>query len=426
MKLGKQGTRVHYAWVVCFGCALMFFCTCGLSCNVFSVYSPFIMEARNFTKTQMSVIISVRSLLQMCAIFLTGKYYKKLKLRSGMLLAGFLCVIGYVLYGLAVTFPSYLLGSAFVGLGYGLGAMVPISMVLEQWFVRDRTLAVSLVSAASGLASIGIPSVITALIQRFSMQSAFFIEAGFMSLLVLLSYLIIRNNPGEMSIGAFGEKEEKRNAEMQMPVRAGTEGTEAPKRRELSEKWWVLLCFMVVLSTSFNAAGYSHLALLCSTEGYPAHVVALALSVCGGMLMAGKFVFGIMSTRLSLFRTSMIFGVCCIISTFLCCLVRIGTGFLFFATGLFGFSLTVVSVGMVAWATEWAKPGESAKRVRMFQLVYAFGGLVMSLLPGIMADAAGGSYIPFYFLSGCLCIVVVVIVWLTYRKLRPLKKEGVQ
>lgn len=409
--------KLHYAWVVCFGCALMYFCTCGLSCNVFSVYSPFIMELRNYTKTQISLISSFRSLFSMIAIFMTGNYYGKLKLKQGMLVAGLICAAGYLVYGLAKTYPVYLIGSALVGYGYGLGAMVPISMILEHWFYRDRTLAVSLVSAASGLATIGVPSLITAVIERFGMSFSFMLEGGVMMVLVFLSWLLIRDNPSDLSIKAFGEKEEKENEELRKAAVRSGDAIETSKKKELSKTWWIVLYFMVVVSTSFNSAGWSHLSMLISTEGYEPGTVALALSVCGAMLMLGKLVFGIIAGKITLFKTSMIFGIACVLSTAACCIISIGKPVLYTVVGVFGASLTLISVGIVAWIGDWARPEEYTARTRKFQLLYSAGGLAMNLLPGIMADRCGGSYVPFYAFAAVCALIVLIIVWMTYRKI---------
>jgi len=409
--------KLHYAWIVCFGCALMYFCTCGLSCNVFSVYSPFIMQQWGYTKTQISLISSFRSLFSMIAIFMTGSYYGKLKLKQGMLVAGLICSFGYLIYGLAKTYPVYLLGSALVGYGYGLGAMVPISMILEHWFYRDRTLAVSLVSAASGLATIGVPSLITAVIEHFGMKFSFMMEGSIMIVLVFLSWLLIKDNPSDLSIKAFGEKEEKENEELRKAALRAGNVTDVSQKKELSKTWWIVLYFMVVVSTSFNSAGWSHQSMLISTEGYEPATVALALSVCGGMLMVGKLVFGLIAGKITLYKTSMIFGIACVLSTAACCIISIGKPVLYTVIGIYGASLTLISVGIVAWIADWAKPEEYSSKVKKFQLTYTAGGLVMNLLPGIMADRFGGSYVPFYAFSAVCALIVLIIVWMTYQKI---------
>lgn len=414
--------KIHYAWVVCFGCALMFFCTCGLSCNVFGVYSPFIMKQFGYSKTQVSLISSARSLSQVMAVALAGRYYRKLKARQGMLIAGALCAAGYIIYGFASEFPVFLAGSLFVGFGYGLGAMIPISMILERWFRKDRTLAVSLVSAASGLATLGIPSVITANIEKRGMAFAFMLEGEIMFVLVLISFLIIKNNPSDLSIQAFGEKEAKTNA---MYMAASADAQKNDGKKYITGKYWIVLYFMAVAATTFNSAGFGCLSMLVTTEGFDSGTVALSLSVAGFMLMLGKSLFGICSTKFTQYSTSMAFGIVCTVATLMCCFISMGKLMLFVSVGLYGGALSMYSVGQVSWLDEWASPEERADRLRLLQMIYSIGALFSNFFSGVLADAFGGSYIPFYILCAAGAAAVTVIVWYTYRKLRKENEQSV-
>lgn len=412
--------KIHYAWVICFGCALMFFCTCGLSCNVFGVYSPFIMKKYGYTKTQVSLINTARVFFQILAVTGAGRYYKKLKARQGMLIAGSMCAAGYIIYGLSNSLPVYIAGSAFVGFGYGLGAMIPISMILERWFRKNRTLAVSLVSAASGLATLGIPSLITANIEKRGMTFAFILEGIIMLALVFVSFLLIRNNPSDMSIQAFGEKEEKANA-----VFAAADQQKKESRKYITGRHWIFVYIIAILATTFNSAGFSCLSLLVTTEGFDSATVALSLSVAGFMLMIGKFSFGVCCTRFTQYRTSIAFGIICTVSAVMCCFIGMGKLMLFVAIGLFGGSLSMYSVGQISWLDEWAAPEEKAKKLRLLQLLFSIGSFFVNFFSGVMADAAGGSYIPFYLLCSGGAAGVTFIIWFTYRKLRKINEQSI-
>lgn len=404
--------RMHYAWAVCFSCALFFFCTCGLSCNVFGVYSPFIKADRGFTNAQISLISTLRSASQMVAISLAGKYYKRLKLRSGMLIAGITCAAGYVVYGLSRSFPMYLAGSAVVGFGYGLGGMVPISMVLERWFYKDRTLAVSLASAASGLATIGVPSLITFFIRTFGSSYAFMVEAGIMVILVFLAYLIVRDNPSDKSIHAFGYEEQRTYEQM-------TAAMPQPNKVPTIGKACVILTYlMIMIGCSFNSAGYGNLSMLGNTEGYSPEQVAIAISAEGTMLMVGKLIFGVLSEKITLYKTSLIYGTLGIASTLALCFIRISPVYFVLVSGVFGFALTMLSVGAVAWTADWFPPKDCTEMARRFQLSYSIGSLVNSVLPGIMADRFGGSYIPFYAYAAVCHVIVMIILVFIYKSVR--------
>ena len=165
--------KLHYGWSVCLGCAMILFCTSGLAINTFTIYQPFILSQNGFTNTQSSAILTVRSLMCFLSMFLTGPYYRRLSLRTGMSLAGAVTAAGFALFGFARNFPSYCVSAAAVGLGYGLGTMIPIAMLMERWFFRKRTLALGLCSSVTGFSPLGIPTLLIRLIERLGLRAPF-------------------------------------------------------------------------------------------------------------------------------------------------------------------------------------------------------------------------------------------------------------
>ena len=145
---GTHMKRIHYGWFVCAGCALLLFCTSGLSVNAFTVYQPYILVKNAFTNTQSSAIITVRSLFSFVAMFFTGRYYKTFSLRIGIAISGILTVLGFILFGMASGFAVYCAAAALIGLGYGFGTMIPVAIVLDHWFVQKRTFAIGICSPA--------------------------------------------------------------------------------------------------------------------------------------------------------------------------------------------------------------------------------------------------------------------------------------
>ncbi|MBQ3159531.1 MAG: hypothetical protein IJC00_03640, partial [Clostridia bacterium] len=115
----KPRQRVHYGWLVCLGCALLLFCTSGLSVNTFTVYQPYILEQNHFTNAQSSMILMVRNVFSLLSMLLAGIYYRHLSLRQGMGLAGLLTTVGFVLFALSRSYFAYCLSGAVIGLAYG-------------------------------------------------------------------------------------------------------------------------------------------------------------------------------------------------------------------------------------------------------------------------------------------------------------------
>lgn len=402
----RGGTKPHYAWAVCAGCAILLFCTSGLCINAFTIYQPYILSRNGFTNAQSSVIMTVRSLTSFGAMLLCGVYYKHLSLRAGMGLAGALTGAAFFLFGAAKSYAAYLLAAAVVGIGYGFGTMIPVAVVLERWFIHKRTLAVGICTSVTGLSTLGIPSLLTWMIEKMGLSAAFFIEGGVVSVMALLSFLLVRSRPADMGLAPYGEWEQVEHVTI----------PEYRSARSLRRRDWVLLIPMLLCLGAVTSVGYSHLTVLIKGEGFSAHITALAITVSGLTLTVGKFGYGWLSDKLPTYFGNWLFGAILILGLALCCFVRGRTALLFAAMVIYGMGLPLTTVGITAWAGDLSGPEQYDSTIQRFQVGYAAGGLVFSSLPGILADRAGGSYVPAYvFFTGCALFMLLAI-QLVYRR----------
>ena len=97
--------RIHYAWVICLCGLWLFVCNMGLCSNILSVYLPFI-EASGLSDSMGSAILSIRCLFSFAVTFLVELYYRKLSLRTGILIASIIGAVSAAVYSIG--------GSAFI------------------------------------------------------------------------------------------------------------------------------------------------------------------------------------------------------------------------------------------------------------------------------------------------------------------------
>ena len=165
--------KIHYGWVICVTCTLLLFVTMGTVSNGFSIYLPYIMAERGLTHAQTSSLVTLRCLVAFVAMLLIGGYYRKVSLRVGTGLAVCCAGLAFWLYSAAETYPLFCVGAAVSGISYGLGSMIPVSILINRWFDQHRALALSICASGSGIATIVLPPVTTHLVERFSMSAAF-------------------------------------------------------------------------------------------------------------------------------------------------------------------------------------------------------------------------------------------------------------
>ncbi len=397
--------KPHYAWFICLGAALSLCVVMGLGVNIFTIYQPEIIALNGFTNAQGSWITTTRSLFILGTLLVVNQLCAKLGLRLvmtlGMLMVGLSCFS----FGMSTTFPMYCFSAALTGVGYCMGGMVPLSLIISNWFDSRRGLALGLASAGSGVVTIFAPAIITRLIQDFSLKTAFFCEGAFILFMAATAWLLLRSVPADKGLSPYRIPGDCAPA---APVHSGQGHGKRP--------------IILLLTACFLLGGplgpaFSHLTVLFTTEGYDAMVVAGLISYMGLAISVSKIICGQMYDRLGgrLSNTWILGGY--LAGHLLCCLAFTkSTALAYLAITVFAFGISVSAVSPAVWARDLAAPADYAKIVRAITTAYTAGMLVMGPIPGILADRFG-SYIPAYLFFALCQLVLTLIIQGIYFKL---------
>ena len=397
--------KPHYAWFICLGAALSLCVVMGLGVNIFTIYQPEIIALNGFTNAQGSWITTTRSLFILGTLLVVNQLCTKLGLRLvmtlGMLMVGLSCFS----FGMSTTFPMYCFSAALTGVGYCMGGMVPLSLIISNWFDSRRGLALGLASAGSGVVTIFAPAIITRLIQDFSLKTAFFCEGAFILFMAATAWLLLRSVPADKGLSPYRIPGDCAPA---APVHSGQGHGKRP--------------IILLLAACFLLGGplgpaFSHLTVLFTTEGYDSMVVAGLISYMGLAISVSKIICGQMYDRLGgrLSNTWVLGGY--LAGHLLCCLAFTqSTALAYLAITVFAFGISVSAVSPAVWARDLAAPADYAKTVRAITTAYTAGMLVMGPIPGILADRFG-SYIPAYLFFALCQLVLTLIIQGIYFKL---------
>lgn len=399
--------RPHYAWAVCLGGALSLFSIIGLGVNIFSVYQPYIIAQNGFTNAQGSLITTTRSLLILFAMLTVNQLCARFGLRRVMTFAMCLMVLSCVCFGLADSFPAYCMAAALTGLAYGYGGMVPLSLVMGHWFHHRRGLALGIASAGSGVSTIFAPKLITRIIESYGMTAAFLVEAGFIFLLMLVVWLLVRNDPEDLGMTPYHKGGEDAPLPQRRPTPSGM-------TRPLSLA--LLLCAFLIGAPA--GPGFSHLTVLYTSCGYDSMTVAGLLSLLGIMICVGKIICGqvydMAGGALGNYYTCGVY----LLGFLLCCTAPLGSTLLPYLTiTFFGLGIPLGTNAFAIWAQDLYGDEGYESAVRSFTAALAFGMLVFGPVPGILADITG-SYVPAYILFSVLLVISLIIVQYAYAKLK--------
>jgi MFS family permease len=175
-------------------------------------------------------------------------------------------------------------------IGVGCGP-IPYSAAISTWFDRRRGAALAVMMIGLGTSAMLMPSIMQRLIAAFSWRAAYSLY-GTAALVVTLPLitLLIKNSPAQLGLMADGV------------LVAATDGQpeERPgftwKAARHTSTFWLLVAAVVLLGASVHAC-VIHLAAMLSDQGISASSAALASSLAGAGLLAGRVGTGFLLDR---------------------------------------------------------------------------------------------------------------------------------
>jgi len=398
--------KIHYAWVICLGCLWLYLCNVGLLCNLLTIYLPFI-EATGISHSAGSAILSVRTLFSFGTTFLVGWYFQKVSLRTGILIGSLLGAAAAVIFSIGGGPMVYYTAAALAGIGYVLGSVYPGSLLLANWFHARRGLAFGISASGSGLAYLIFSPILSNIILGSSLTTAFLAQAAFLAVSGAAVFLIIRDHPRDMGLQPYGE--------------GSREETVLRKSSAVPSLSAFLLALLALMMLLFGGAGLSfsgHLSILATTCGYSPALAARVVSLFGLVLFLSKMAAGAIADRIGPQRSSTLLVGCFILG----CMAVLGMNgvhpFWYYVLAvLTGIGGSICTVGPPLWTGELAPAGDYAKTIKWLQIFYNMGGILFSVVPGIIADRTGEYKSSFFLFAGMMTAGILILLWV-YRRQR--------
>lgn len=390
-----------YSWLICMACMLLIICTMGTCTNAFSVYLPYI-ESQGLNASAGSMILSVRCFFSLIGMVLVPLFYRRLSHRLGMTLTCVMAAAAFLIYSVASSPLLYYTAAAMAGLAYGLGSLIPVSLVLNRWFKTNRGFAMGLCTAGTGISTICFPPLITWITETYNLQISFLLESVFILGCALLIWFVLRDTPEETG---------------REPYRKGPETakTKAANNYNLSGIRWPLMITAILMLGGVSTAAPGHFPVLFTSEGYSVYAASAAVSVFGVTLALGKLVYGKVADRLGGFRPSVGFLVFLAAGCFFSCVGRGDSVIpIFLAAFLMGFGFPLATVGLSVLSGDFADKDHYLSTLKWFQIAYAGGGMLFSSLPGLLFEKFG-NYIISYDLFLCMTVFIIVVIATVYR-----------
>jgi sugar phosphate permease len=335
------------------------------------------------------------------------RYGPRASFLPGALITGCLCLLLSRVSNLDTLYVLYIVFT----FGCGAISLVPISVLLSNWFVEMRGRAIGIAYTGAGLGGLVFTPVAGYLVERFGWRSAYMIAGIAVIGLVVPAALWIKNRPADLGLLPDGRNPSPRGA-----ARAGEEATAGGSIASVTlggavrtpAFWLVALTWMVTMMSL--AAVELHQVAFLTDVGLPTESASLAAGGVAGMSILGRIGFGVLSERLRIgFLYAVCYALCAVGIALLWATPALGSTSLVAYVACFGvatggsFALTALLVGDLFGIQAM---GEI---FGLLGLIATIGGAIGVTGAGVLFDRLG-SYDAVFAVCIALCVLGAVLI----------------
>jgi len=356
-----------------------------------------VTESLGFTRGGFTLYFTIAALSMMVMAPVMGKLLERYNIRLIMTVCTAMMATSFALFSQCRTLTQFYIVAVFLGIGSAGSHIIPVSMMITNWFIDKRGLAMGIVFAATGVGGMIFNPLANWIILNHSWQAAFLTFGLVIGLASIPTALfIVRAKPADMGLLPYGGE-----AALARQSAAEQGGLTATKAFRTGAFW--LLALIILLIAVANMGVLHHIVPYLTDLGFSSTTATTLMSLHMAMLIFGKVLAGSLADRLGLLKSYLILMVGLMVSIAL----LYGSQWMWVAVVfniLFGFSIAVRTV----------LPPLMTARVlgqKHFAVIYGFLNIFTTLgtavgvpLSGFIYDATKSYYLAFALYIG-LCLI---------------------
>ena len=389
--------KIFYGWRIVVGAFFLNFAGIGIIMNTMGVFIKPVTESLGFTRGGFTLYFTISALSMMVMAPVMGKLLERYNIRLIMTVCTAMMATSFALFSQCRTLTQFYIVAVFLGIGSAGSHIIPVSMMITNWFIDKRGLAMGIVFAATGVGGMIFNPLANWIILNYSWQAAFLTFGLVIGLASIPTALfIVRAKPADMGLLPYGGE-----AALTRQSAAEQGGLTATKAFRTGAFW--LLALIILLIAVANMGVLHHIVPYLTDLGFSSTTATTLMSLHMAMLIFGKVLAGSLADRLGLLKSYLMLMVGLMVSIAL----LYGSQWMWVAVVfniLFGFSIAVRTV----------LPPLMTARVlgqKHFAVIYGFLNIFTTLgtavgvpLSGFIYDATKSYYLAFALYIG-LCLI---------------------
>ena len=294
--MGNVKEKRH--WLILCGCTILNFAAIGIIINTLGLYFNPIIEDMGYSRTAVSMLVTILTFVNMLVMFFIGKLYKKYSAKRLILIFGLIAGVAYAMYSRCNTINQFYICAALVGLGVGGSSVVPASILVTRWFNEKRGFALGIAFSGSGLGGMVFAPISTKLIYTFGYKTAFLVQGISIIILFVLAYFIIENSPEDIGLKPYGYK--KVDEEENTNKKLENYGLSFKEARKKPYFYGLMITGLIIGIT--NLGTLTQIPSFLIMNGYSENFVALVITLYNVTLIFGKLAYGFINDKIGTYK----------------------------------------------------------------------------------------------------------------------------
>jgi MFS family permease len=375
-------------------------------------FKPLIAEFR-WTRATTSGAFSLSAIINGLFAIVMGRLTDKAGPRIVMSICAVVLCLGFALMSqIQNIWQLYLFHGIIIGIGMG-GSFVPLMTTVVRWFVDQRNLMTGIITAGVGIGILIGPPTAQQLIVHYGWRSSYLIIAVIVLFTVLLPARLIRRDPSELGICAYGEDTSTRHRVAEL----SSSGLSFQDAIRLLRFWLVYGLFFCLGFCAF--ALIVHITPHAIDLGTSPAVAANFLATVGGLSVMGRIVMGKMADSLGS-KKGFVIGLI-LMSIALGGLVPSKTLWvIFLLAGVFGLAYGTCVATQAPMVAELFGLGSHGAILGFLSFGFVTGGAFGPWLSGIIFDTTGSYQLAFLM---CTAVCLSGLVLTTFLKTKKAEQD---
>lgn len=426
-------SRFFYGWVIVAISTFSLLVSNGLSISGIPVFSEWIRN--EFIASGAVAADRAQSVVANFGVFtfltagltapIAGYFIQKFPIKRLMLLGCVIMGFALVLHSQATQVWMIYLARVMMGASLGFIGVLINTILVSNWFVRKRGLAMGIVLCGTSFGGMVVPLLATPLINSYGWRTAMALVSLLVWLVLIPAIIfLVKPKPGDIGLSPDNDTDASDQPEVAKVTSEELPGLTLSQALKTPIFWVFAFAAALVFYPLFVSTQQLILYLRTDKIGMSPAAAAGMISLMSAMSIVGKFAFGFLSDKV---KPTLVMLLCCLT-------MFIGTlFFLSFSAELvllfvvpFGLGYGGTFVLLQRLIADFFGPRDYAKILGFVTVIETIGAAIGGRVTGAVADANGGDYAQAFLLvtvvtgSALVCTILLNLLHKKEPNLAPI------